>query len=419
MIDRFIRWVFSVSRYHGRHIKVTRILGFDILANIANTPPPNPCAHLANISIKKTKIVFRSATNTWRGDPKYIAEEILRRNLPWELVWIVDHNILRHKDEFPPSIRLEMVGSESSYHDCFTAKFIIDDTWRSFLLQREVHKRSGQIYIQSGSWASGIKKHEIARHDVSYGRWVKAWRDFQQVDFFLSHSAWESRVLQRLFRLNPSRIFQVGHPRNDILFCKERHEEIRRKIFRKFHIPKGKKLLFYAPTRNDERPVEAYALDIPRVLEACSKKWGGDWLCATRLTTQGVKKHYLAEAENVIPVHDHADVQELLIAADVCISDYSSCLFDYLYTGRPAFIYASDHVVYERSHGLFYPLSESPFPIAENNEACTANIANFDSDDFSNNVNHFLSGRGDIEDGLAAQRVVDFMEKVISETRLQ
>ena len=44
------------------------------------------------------------------------------------------------------------------------------------------------------------------------------------------------------------------------------------------------------------------------------------------------------------------DVQELLAAADVMISDYSSCIFDYLLAKKPAFIYATDIDEYEGEH---------------------------------------------------------------------
>ncbi len=423
-MKEFFKWMFSISKCFGANLRVVRIMGFNFVVGVRSkkkqTPQSGQRYAPEEYPIEDNKIVFLCDQNVYRCNPKYITEEIIQRRLPWNLVWIVDRkvlqNVLDKTEIFSPSVRLVMMGSDECFKECYTAKIIVDNTWRLFLLNRGIRKRPGQVYIQTWRTSYGIKKFGYARHSCSAETLRKFSLYSSQVDWFISNSKWESNFYRLSLRIPSNRILELGHPRNDILFCEEQHEKIRRKIFKKFHIPEGKKLLLYAPTRNDERPAEAYALDIPRVLEACSKKWGGDWLCATRLTAQGVKKHYLAEVENIIPVHDHADVQELLIAADVCISDYSSCIFDYIHTGRPAFICALDRRNFEQHRGIYYPLIETPFPVTENNAGLIQDILNHNQNLYFDKVRHFLEQKGSIEDGKASKRVVDFMKGVLNGT---
>ena len=135
---------------------------------------------------------------------------------------------------------------------------------------------------------------------------------------------------------------------------------------------------------------------------------------AARMTPLANRERFITEDLGIINVSNYADIQELLVTADVCISDYSSCIFDYLHTGRPAFIYAPDHASFERSRGLYYPLVQTPFPIAEDNEQMLNNICSFDLDAYSRKISQFLEEKGSMEDGHASERVVNFLQKIIS-----
>lgn len=233
------------------------------------------------------------------------------------------------------------------------------------------------------------------------------------MDYFIANSEWEANLYKQIFRTSSPKILKLGHPRNDVFFKKNIHSDICAKIKKKYRIPKEKKILLYAPTRNDERPPKAYGLDVTRILATCSEKWGGEWVCIARLTTKGAIWHYLPETPDIIFAHHHADFQELLVAADVCISDYSSCIFDYLHTRKPAFIFATDYASYMQKRGLYYPLSMTPFLIARNNTELAENIRKYDPIIYNNKVEQFLLGKGSIEDGFAAKRTVDFLENQI------
>ena len=109
------------------------------------------------------------------------------------------------------------------------------------------------------------------------------------------------------------------------------------------------------------------------------------------------------------------DMQELLAAADCLITDYSSCAFDFMLTRRPVFLYTPDIREYDTQRGFYYPLTSTPFPLAQNNAELQKNIDSFDEAAYRQKVEAFLAGKGCIEDGHASERVAELIEKACRE----
>ncbi len=411
-LSRTLKFIFFKKNVDARDF-IVYILGTKFVLrrrNVRIYKPQDEIATIRSLPINREKILFRSDRNNYSCNTKYIAEEILRRNLPWELVWIVDKNILHFKDDFPAGIRLEMIGTDEALHDSMTARILIDNTYRRYLLNHDLQKKTGQVYIQTWRGSYGIKKFGLGRNNFNVDTWNSVLEDIKQMDYFISHSTWESNFYRRTFRAK--KILELGHPRNDIFFRKD-VDTIRRKVCEKLDIPTNKRLVLYAPTRNDNRPRKVFNMDYSAVLAALKNKFGGEWVMAARMTPLANRERFITDDLGIINVSNYADIQELLVTADVCISDYSSCIFDYLHTGRPAFIYASDHASFERSRGLYYPLAQTPFQIAENNEQMLNNIRSFNSEVYSRKISPFLKEKGSMEDGCAAKRVVDLLQKLI------
>jgi CDP-glycerol glycerophosphotransferase len=104
-----------------------------------------------------------------------------------------------------------------------------------------------------------------------------------------------------------------------------------------------------------------------------------------------------------------------MLLADVGITDYSSWICDYILTKKPGFIFATDLADYNQERGFYYPLNTLPYPIAENNEQLIQNILNFQTDGFNDKCDKFLKSKGCIDDGHAAERIVDKLEQIIKE----
>lgn len=97
-------------------------------------------------------------------------------------------------------------------------------------------------------------------------------------------------------------------------------------------------------------------------------------------------------------------MQELLCAADILITDYSSSIWDFSFTYRPCFLYAPDLAKYEAESGFFVPIEDWPFPLAETNEELIENIKNFDSKKYIEDVKKHHRDLGSYETGHATER---------------
>ena len=91
------------------------------------------------------------------------------------------------------------------------------------------------------------------------------------------------------------------------------------------------------------------------------------------------------------------------------MTDYSSWAYDFVLTGRPVFIYTNDSKDYDVMRGLYYPLSETPFPICETEEEISRAILELDTAAYEEKVKAFLDERGCYESGSAAKKTVDWM----------
>ena len=107
-------------------------------------------------------------------------------------------------------------------------------------------------------------------------------------------------------------------------------------------------------------------------------------------------------------------MQELLSAADVFISDYSSCLWDFSLTMRPCFIFAPDFDIYSVRPGFESDYHQWPFPIAKSNKELNDNIFEFDNDIYSLKCQKYHNEYGSFEDGHASERIAQYVNDKLS-----
>ena len=81
------------------------------------------------------------------------------------------------------------------------------------------------------------------------------------------------------------------------------------------------------------------------------------------------------DGDRLVNVSDYPDMQELLCAAGLLITDYSSSMFDYALTGKPIARFATDIEAYQKDRDFYFPLESLPFPLAKSNEELEAILA--------------------------------------------
>ena len=369
---------------------------------------------LCNEKVNNKKIVFTNYMGRGYGcNCKYLAENIISENKDYDLVWLVNEN--EDYSVFPKNIRLVNYQSQQALYELATAKFWISNYHLSYFIKKGLRKKDNQFYIQMWHGSFGIKK--IERHVGSLTE-SKMWTKVAKInsdltDYWISNSDFETNVYKSAF-WNVRNIKLLGHPRNDIFFVA--NEKLSKKILSKYDVDLDKKIVLYMPTFREDYRLDCYNIDGKKLCEKLGDKFGGDWILLVRLHPRIVqfKDKFFKQFgdDNVVDVTDYDDVQELLAIADVMISDYSSCIFDYLLTKRPAFIYATDIAEYEAERGLYYSLYETPFAITKDNNELLRAITEYDETQYIEKVESFLREKGSIEDGKASERIVNFIDSL-------
>ena len=362
-----------------------------------------------NAEIDSNKIVFMTYNNDFICNPKYIAEEIIRQGINWDLVWVVPKKGSMLKSHFPEKIRRVRRDSYEAFEEIISAKVWIDNSVN--FAWNPIYKKRGQIYIETWHGSMGIKR--AGAGDVQNKRWVKAAKiSGRQVDYCISNSSFENGVYNDTHWRKAEKLL-YGHARNDCLFKSTEIEEAKRKLCAEYDIDANCSIILYAPTFRDDGRLDCYDINYERILESVRQRFGGKWIIFLRLHFHNRKDKIANLPENVINVTNYIDMQELMMAADVGITDYSSWAYDYILMRKPLFIFATDIDEYNNERGLYYPLEETPFSISTNNNQLSRAISDFDDEVYQEKIKFFLDKMGCCEDGHAAERIVSLLKKLM------
>lgn len=358
--------------------------------------------------IDDKKVIFMTYNDNYMCNQKYICEEILKQELPLDVVWVTNNKQLM-SGQYPENVRLVIRGSYDFFKELATAKVWVDNalcfTWNP------IPKKKGQFYLQTWHGSLGLKR--IGKEDVKNRRWsFAATLAGKWTDLCVSNSTFETEVFRQT-HWPKTPIQELGHARNDILFADETQKsEIKERVHQYFDIPEGCHIALYAPTFRNGDNVKYYNLDHARFLDALEKKFGGDWVLLNRyhFKTKAARKKK-TEDDRILSATEYPDIQELMVAADLGVTDYSSWICDFVLTEKPGLIYAPDLAEYDHERGFYYPLSQTPFLIAQNNDELEACVLSFDGKHYERKRKAFLDARGCKEDGHASEKIVEIIKK--------
>lgn len=354
------------------------------------------------IKIKQNRILCDHFCGSGYGDnPKYVSEKIHEKHLEYEIFFLYDKEKCDRKD-FPEFIKLIPIFSFRHLLVLASAKFWIFD-YRPFV---HIPKRKNQFYIQTWHATIGTKKSEKDAEDTLPKAYVKnAIADSRQIDICIAGSKQMSDFYKKSFWYN-GEVLESGYPRTDILFDAMKSAEIKK------HLGfEHKKICMYVPTFRNNHSLEMYGLDFGRLKNILERTFSGEWLILFRLHPNMANVSVETLPVFVKNYSWYCDVQELLVMSDILITDYSSIVYDFMLTGRPAFIYATDFNDYEKERGFLIDLKETPFSIAENNSELCRNISEFNAHSYSKSIAAFKNKVGSLDDGHASERIIEWICK--------
>lgn len=354
---------------------------------------------------KENKVFFMTYDFKFSDNQAYIAKEFLNRKAPVKLIWAV-------KDKatpMPKGIRKVIYRSYNMFEEMNTAKIWVDNALNC--VWDDMPKQKDQYYFNTWHGSMGIKRLSGS------GTWLhRAHRCQKRTDYCITNSTFEEGVFDETFWKGVP-CLKYGHARNDLLFDEIQGIRMHNKVCKALKIPASRKLFLYAPTFRDDGDMSFLSMDYHAVQQALEEKFGGQWVVLVRLHFKNRAHSKIVKYDNrVINASGYPDMQELLAAVDMGCTDYSSWAYDYVLTHRPMMLYAPDIQKYNGSRGFYYPLEETPFPIARDTEELLGKIAAFDEEQYHADCEKFLQARGCYEEGHAAERIVDKMLELMGIT---
>lgn len=368
--------------------------------------------------IKKNKVIATAFIGIRYGDNQKPMLEALHEICPeTDIVWVKSRG---YEYELPEWVRYVHPWTIRWLYDYATAKIWINNC----LTPTYFRKRKGQLYIETWHGGLGIKK---VFGDVQSEKDQKNKRLYERManfaDVFISNSDHLSAIYRDSLYYNGP-IWKCGYPMNDILFTE--NTQIKEKVKKTLNIPLTSKILLYAPTHRDKFVTDGCVDDsvffsnYTALLQSLSQKFSGDWNIVLRWHQAQMKMlSGITIPSNVINATSYPDMQELLMATDVMMSDYSSCLFDAAILRIPCFIYASDYDEYRKYRGVYYEMEELPFPYAKNNEELEQNIRAYNHEDFLNKWDAFTVRMGLNETGHAAKDIAEKMADFLNGKKVE
>lgn len=366
------------------------------------------------IPIKAKRFYFCSFHGQYSDSPRRISEQVHETIENAELIWEISDKC---REPIPDYIVAVPPSSLKSVFYRSSSRVIVDNYFgwsygysNSGSLRYKVlskQKKKGQLNIST--WhGTGFKKvaldmPEYQGKDLSF---------YSTSDLITVNCRFNETLFHHLTQDKvPIRLY--GTPRNDLLFNAD--SSLILQIKEKLHLPLNNRIVLYAPTFRDGDTYmsgisQLEKMNVERLLLILKEKFGGDWTFVFRAhdsVFQKLEKELCRFPENIMSGNIGDDMGEYLVVSDMLITDYSSSLFDYLYTNRPSFLLCPDYNHYMQiERGLYFSSEDLPCPVAECADDLYRFIMNFDNQKYNQDVKDFLNRMGSVEDGMSAGKIV-------------
>jgi CDP-glycerol glycerophosphotransferase len=279
----------------------------------------------------------------------------------------------------------------------------------------ELAKPAGQRVLQT--W-HGVPVAPVGLDDVTSGsRLGRGWeervrREAAQWDVLVSSGPAHTAVLRRAFDAS-TQVRETGLPRHDRVVSADRAALVTT-VRARLGLPDGRALVLFAPTYSAERPyrrfaragLDRYRYELPLDLDDARRALAPAATLLVRAHPKAVDAVPEADGVDVVDVTRWPDPVELVLAADVVVTDRSTLLVDAALAGRPTVLWLAAGPSPAGPPG--YP-DLSVFPVtteaAQTLEAARELLSGGLTDEAA--LREFVATWCPLADGQAAARAVD------------
>ncbi|TGN72370.1 CDP-glycerol glycerophosphotransferase family protein [Streptomyces bauhiniae] len=297
-------------------------------------------------------------------------------------------------------------GTRRYWETLATAKYLVNNV----NFPNAVVKRPGSVHLQTHHGTPlkrmGLdqREHPAAAQGLDFAALLSR---IDKWDYSVSANSHSTRMWERAY---PARYTSLdhGYPRNDVFYTATADDV--RAARERLGIPPGRTAVLYAPTHRDYEAGFTPRLDLATLAD----RLGED-------TVLLVRAHYfygggaaspltgLRRTGRIIDVSAYDPVEELCLAADVLVTDYSSIMFDYANLDRPIVVHADDWETYRTTRGVYFDLmAEAPGRVARTQEELTEILTSgaWRDETATKARTAFRRRFCEFDDGRAAERVV-------------
>ena len=362
------------------------------------------------VGIKPNRIMCCSFNfRKYACNPREITQYLLEHHEgEFEIYWAFKDGA--KTGDIPDSVQIVKKNSIQYLIALYSSHFIFNNM-RNDVADTYFIKKKGQIYVMTWHGSMSLKKVEKDAAETLGTKYVnKAKADSQMCDAMISGCDFHTNLFRNSFWYE-GEILNIGTPRCDSLFEKS---SVFKKTVNTVYGISGAFVVLYAPTFRSDYSLENYKLEWEDVLNGLREKFGRRVVVLLRMHPNfsmipgfNLDKY---TSDDIIDVTDYPDMQALLCASDILITDYSSAVFDISLIKKPCFIYATDADKYDR--GFYFNLNELPYPLSCSNEELTDRLVNFDMKSYISKLDDFYTKRiGNFEDGKSCERLYEWMKQ--------
>jgi CDP-glycerol glycerophosphotransferase (TagB/SpsB family) len=327
-----------------------------------------------------------------------IHDELLRRRPDLTRYWAVDSRSVPI-----PEGAIPIMFRGAKWLDVLaTSRFVVTNYW----LPGAFVRRPGQVVLQA--WHGTPLKllgNDRPTHEQQPGYRSKTLRDVSQWSFLISQNEHSTQTFRQAYGYT-GEVLEVGYPRDDALVgeCGAEQAIAAR---RRLGLSPTEKVILYAPTFRDGVGKMVRYLDHEAVVTAM----GPGTTVLIRGHANTIKHGGDLAGKGILDVTTYPEITDLYLAADVCITDYSSVMFDFSITGKPILFFVPDLDEYrETLRGMYFDLGEiSPGPMLETNEEVVQALSLLPqvTAEYADRYAAWQARFNAWDDGHAAGRVVD------------
>jgi CDP-ribitol ribitolphosphotransferase len=290
-----------------------------------------------------------------------------------------------------------------------TSKYIIlDDASKAIaLMEPREEQEICQLWHASGAFKtfgySRKDRNPKKKTDIWHYKYTKAFVSSEKIRDCYSEG----------FGIDKEKVIASGTPRTDLFFNEELKNQVKKQILKKYPNFKNKKIILFAPTYRGKSVRKASyrldAIDYHKLYNSLRNdyififKWHPAiyWNLGDALQNE---LSYMGDF-----YYDFSfdrDINDLLLLADILITDYSSVLFDWALLKKPIIYFVYDLYSYILKRGFYFKFNEYVYgPIATNSDQLLESIKNAEFDKKQNRL--FLDKFMSECDGNSTNKVID------------